>query len=95
MSLPKVTPSFLFAIIVTLNGPVKENLCVIVNDVVVVSGVLSPKFQVKYDALYEHEALNDTLVLVVIVLGEYVKHASVGLEQEVAKLQKKVKIVKR
>ena len=85
MSLPKVIPSFLSAISFTIYCPVEENLCVIVIEVLVVSEVLSPKFQEKYEALSEQEALNVTVVLVVAAVGEYVKHASVGLEQEIAK----------
>ena len=50
-----------------MNWPVLVNLCFILRDVVVVSFVLSPKFQAKYDALPEHEASKVTIESVVIL----------------------------
>ncbi len=58
-----------------------ENLCVTVSEVTVVSAELSPKLQVKYEAFCEHEALKVTIWFGAIVVGEKVKHPSVGLEQ--------------
>ena len=84
VSLPMVTPSFLLAVSVTMNWPVLANLCFILRDVVVVSLVLSPKFQAKYDALPEHDASKVTIESLVIVFFEQVKQDSVGFEQDVA-----------
>lgn len=54
-----------------------------VKAVVVVSFVLSPKFQAKYEALPEQEASKVTTESIFIVFCEQVKHDSVGLEQEI------------
>lgn len=87
---PKLTPSFLLAFRVTVYCPAEAYLWVIVREVVVVSAVLSPKFHEKYEALSEHAASKITVVSVVIVVGKYMKHASVGLEHELIKLVSQV-----
>jgi len=85
VSLPIVTPSFLLAVSVTMNWPILANLCLILRDVVVVSLVLSPKFQAKYDALPEQDASKVIKESLVIVFCEHVKQDSVGFEQDVVK----------
>jgi hypothetical protein len=59
----------------------------------VVSFVLSPKFQAKYDALPEHDASKVTIESLVIVFCEHVKQDSVGFEQDVAKRVKTMNIM--
>jgi hypothetical protein len=56
---------------------------------------LSPKFHIKKEALSEQEASNVTGVFAVIMVGAYVKHTSVGLEQDVIKPPKHINTIKK
>ena len=51
-----------------------------------VSFVLSPKFQSKYDAFPEHDASKVTTESIFIVFCEQVKQDSVGFEQEIVQM---------